>query len=358
MAKMAKNCTVSVCIPTFNGAMYLHECLDSVLGQTFGDFELLVVDDKSSDTTFDIAHKYARRDRRVRILQNERNLGLVGNWNRCVEQAWGEWIKFLFQDDVLEPSCIEKMLNEAMQGHPLVACRRGFIFEDGATEETREHYFQDQGRLDRIYAGKTGLAPSEYANVVHDYFGWNLLGEPSAVLLNRSVFCKFGLFNPDLVQACDLEFWNRVGIHTGVKFLHDTLASFRVHGHSASVMNETKRKFRRMVVDGLILHHLEARHEAYAPFREVMARRSPPIDLEKRLRDTSFAALDKAEKYRKEGHNLENPRRILKDLSLRYIGIQPSNIEYMFWRLKRALRAAKETLARRLPSRRPRVLDG
>jgi glycosyltransferase involved in cell wall biosynthesis len=101
---------VSVCIPTYNGAKYLKECLDSVLAQTFTDFEVLIVDDKSSDETLSIAQEYATYDPRFRVIQNECNLGLVGNWNRCVELAQGEWIKFIFQDDLIEPACLERML--------------------------------------------------------------------------------------------------------------------------------------------------------------------------------------------------------------------------------------------------------
>ena len=70
---------VSICIPTFNGAKYLRECVDSVLAQTHPDFEVLIVDDCSSDDSVAIAEDYARRDSRVRVSVNDRNLGLVGN---------------------------------------------------------------------------------------------------------------------------------------------------------------------------------------------------------------------------------------------------------------------------------------
>src|SRR5450631_1193388 len=111
---------ISVCVPTYNGSKYLGNCLDSILSQTFNDFEVLIVDDLSSDNTFDIAMAYAERDKRFKLFQNTVNLGLVGNWNQCVELAGGEWIKFVFQDDVLAPECIEKLLHKALQGHKLI----------------------------------------------------------------------------------------------------------------------------------------------------------------------------------------------------------------------------------------------
>src|SRR3990170_405399 len=85
---------VSVCIPTYNGGKYIRECIESILVQTYTDFEILIVDDKSFDETIEIAEEFARGDKRIRIVRNRQNLGLVKNWNKCVELAEGEWIKF------------------------------------------------------------------------------------------------------------------------------------------------------------------------------------------------------------------------------------------------------------------------
>jgi len=120
---------VSVCIPTFNGAKYFRECLDSVLAQKFTGFEVLIVDDKSSDETFSIAQEYATYDHRIRAIQNDYNLGLVSNWNRCAELAQGEWIKFVFQDDLIEPACLETMLAASKSESYIIFCRRNFIIE-------------------------------------------------------------------------------------------------------------------------------------------------------------------------------------------------------------------------------------
>ncbi|HLJ75313.1 MAG TPA: glycosyltransferase family 2 protein, partial [Thermoanaerobaculia bacterium] len=91
---------VSICLPTYNGSRYLRECLASALAQTHGDFELVVVDDRSTDETMDIIRDVAHADSRVRVFENDANLGLVGNWNRCIELSSAPWIKFVFQDDL------------------------------------------------------------------------------------------------------------------------------------------------------------------------------------------------------------------------------------------------------------------
>ena len=92
---------VSVCIPTYNGAEFVAKAIESVLAQTFADFELLVVDDSSDDTTVDIVCSFT--DPRMRICQNERRLGIPGNWNHCLSLARGEYICLFHQDDVMLP---------------------------------------------------------------------------------------------------------------------------------------------------------------------------------------------------------------------------------------------------------------
>src|SRR5215468_6023153 len=94
---------VSVCIPTYNGAAYLSECLESVMRQTFAAIEILIVDDGSSDSSASIAQQYTRADKRIRLFVNKKHLGLVSNWNHRVDLASREWIKFVFQDDILAP---------------------------------------------------------------------------------------------------------------------------------------------------------------------------------------------------------------------------------------------------------------
>ena len=91
---------VSICIPTYNGEKYLKECLDSCIDQTFKSYEIIICDDCSSDGTIKIIEEYAKIFPQIILFQNDGNLGLVGNWNRCIHHSNGEWIKFVFQDDI------------------------------------------------------------------------------------------------------------------------------------------------------------------------------------------------------------------------------------------------------------------
>src|SRR6187200_2304641 len=120
---------VSVCIPAYRGAAHLKASIESVLGQTCGDFELVIVDDHLADDTFAIASSY--RDPRVRCLRNERNLGAEGNWNRALQEATGHYVKLLPQDDVLEPACLQRQVDvldaDAGAEIALVFCARTIV---------------------------------------------------------------------------------------------------------------------------------------------------------------------------------------------------------------------------------------
>jgi GT2 family glycosyltransferase len=92
---------VSVCIPTYNGARFVREAVVSVLQQSFADFELIVNDDCSTDETATIVRSLV--DARIRFSSNERRLGLVGNWNRCLQLCSGQYVVVFHQDDVMTP---------------------------------------------------------------------------------------------------------------------------------------------------------------------------------------------------------------------------------------------------------------
>lgn len=101
---------VSILIPVYNREDLISECIQSALDQTFRDFEVIVVDNKSEDRTFEICQDFAKRDFRVKVFQNDTNIGPVRNWLACADKATGEFCKILFSDDVLMSTCLEKMV--------------------------------------------------------------------------------------------------------------------------------------------------------------------------------------------------------------------------------------------------------
>lgn len=100
---------VSILIPVYNREKLLGACIDSALTQTNSDFEIVICDNASTDGTWKVCEDYAARDKRVRIFRNEENVGPVRNWRRCLEEAQGELAKILFSDDLIYPTCLEKL---------------------------------------------------------------------------------------------------------------------------------------------------------------------------------------------------------------------------------------------------------
>jgi glycosyltransferase involved in cell wall biosynthesis len=265
---------VSIAIPTYNGALYLEPCLRSAVNQTFTDTEIVVVDDCSTDRTWAVVEAFSRGDKRIRMYRNPSRLGLVRNWNRCIQYCSGKWIKFLFQDDLLDETCVQKMLDaaKAEKGEvpsPFVVCERRFIVERGVADILKDFYENQVIPLNKIFPGKARITAREFSQAVLEKgVGENFIGEPSSVMIRRDLFFDYSCFNPNLVHLCDLEYWTRIGTHEGMALIPEPLNRFRVHCESASAHNHASRGVELACVDRLVLLHDYLFHPVYANMRQ------------------------------------------------------------------------------------------
>ena len=167
---------VSVLIPTYRYARYLAEAVDSILAQDFGDFELIISDDCSGDGSREIMEAYAARDSRVRIHIHPANIGMVQNWNWCLSQARGEFVKYVFGDDRLaRTDALGKMvaLLDANAGAVLAVTARDVIDEHSKTV----------GCMDTLGApGLHGAAETMFRCLADG----NIIGEPTVVMFRRT----------------------------------------------------------------------------------------------------------------------------------------------------------------------------
>lgn len=217
---------ISVCIPTYCGAAHLAATIESVLAQTRGDFELVIVDDNSPDATAEIVAGF--RDSRIRYLRNAANLGPEGNWNRCLDEARGRYFKLLPQDDLLAPDCLAQQAavfeRDEAREIVLVFAARNIIDGNGRRILKRAAF---GSRTARIRA--------------HDLIlrcvrrGTNVIGEPGNVLLRRDVADRIGRFDATHGYVIDLDFWFRALRCGDAQYLPDALSSFRVSAGSWSV---------------------------------------------------------------------------------------------------------------------------
>lgn len=98
---------VSILIPVFNRFNLIGKTIESALNQSFEEFEIIIVDNCSTDGTWELINDYAKKDKRIRVFQNQKNIGPVRNWKRCIEEARGEYSKILFSDDLMSPNYVE-----------------------------------------------------------------------------------------------------------------------------------------------------------------------------------------------------------------------------------------------------------
>ena len=209
---------VSVCIPTYNREKTVVAALSCALKQTYTNLEILISDDQSSDNSVKILKKFT--DPRIRLVIQKKNLGMIPNWNYCIQQAKGEYIKFLHSDDLIDTTCVEKELALFQKNHQvsLVTCQRSFIDERNRLINTLQ--FSD---LDTVESGV------HYAHKLITTLRENRIGEPSAVMFRQKDALKAGLFDPGYSQLADFEFWIRLLQFGDIGYINKPLCSFRVH---------------------------------------------------------------------------------------------------------------------------------
>ncbi|WP_417881916.1 glycosyltransferase family 2 protein [Xanthomarina gelatinilytica] len=236
----------SICIPTYNGEAYLAEALDSALAQTYTNIEIVVSDDASTDSTLDIVARYQDKTSiPIHVFHHEPN-GIGANWNNCIKQAQGEYIKFLFQDDVLEPTCVERMVGILdSQKVGLVGCKREFImsFENESSElQEWMETFGDLQKSIRYYKRNNEnamvLNKRLFKSPMFLKSPLNKIGEPSTFMFRKSMVDEVGWFREDLKQVLDYEFCYRVLKRQEIVIIKEPLCKFRLHAEQTTQKNK------------------------------------------------------------------------------------------------------------------------
>lgn len=211
---------VSVIIPTYNRAHLLTQAIDSVLAQTFKDFELIIVDNYSTDNTESVVKSY--KDERIRYFKN-RNQGLIGvNRNYGIQKSQGEYISFLDDDDLWLPEKLEKQVELLDSNKEL-----GLVYSD-------IHIIGSNGNLlkDTYFHS---VKPFR-GNVFNELLVANFIASLT-VVVRKEALSKVGVFDPKYVIAQDYDLWLRIAECYPVDFIEQPLAEYRLHVESASQKN-------------------------------------------------------------------------------------------------------------------------
>ena len=216
---------VSVAITAYNSGPWVAEAVRSALGQTLDDIELVVVDDASTDDTYEAVA--AVDDTRLRLYRNATNLGEAANWNRTVSLCRSPLVKLLCSDDVLDPECVEKMSRPfSHPGVGMVFSRRT-ILGDRSRAESYGSAHTRFGELGDVNDGR-----SLFERYLQTRFDDNWVGEPSNVMLRSDVFSTVR-FDPRVVRT-DMAMWIRTMFHYDVGFVDEELTTYRVRPGSVT----------------------------------------------------------------------------------------------------------------------------
>lgn len=218
---------VSVCIPTYNTARYLGKAIESVLQQTYRDYELVICDNASTDETPGLVRQY--NDPRIRYVRYDELVNQGGNWNRCVSLATGEYVALLHADDEYLPAFLGQRVG-ALDRHPEVGLAFGAVqIVNSGSNVTGQQIFRDQPFI--------VPAPEFYKDLL---FGCFI--SPVSPVVRRSCYEAVGRFNDDKERlwGIDWEMWLRISASYGVAYTPEILASYRIHessGTSVGLLN-------------------------------------------------------------------------------------------------------------------------
>lgn len=253
--------TVSVLLKAYNHAAYVADSVASVLGQTFGDFELLIADDGSVDATPEIIRSFA--DERIRFERSEINRGISITMNGLRARARGEFVAFLNSDDIATPQRLERQV-AYLRAHPRVAAifsvprliGEGGEAIDGAGPDFRPPFDSTEA--------------THQAWLRHFFFEGNCLCAPS-VMLRRKAYLAAGDDDPRLTNLQDLDRWVRLLERHEIRVLDDGLTAFRVRADNANASASRPDSVLRVVFEEFQILKRYRRFDAVL-LREIFAR--------------------------------------------------------------------------------------
>jgi len=215
---MVKNPTVSVIIPTYNRANLVDKAIKSVLSQTYQDFEIIVIDDGSTDNTEEIIRGF--KDKRVKYIKKyKKNRGISATRNIGIKVARGKYIASLDSDDEWLPDKLDKQIKILQDGPPEL----GVVYSNSC-------YIDESGKN----MNKLPKPKKLEGYIYEDLLGGNYVGTPSTVLIRKECFQQVGLFDDLLNTQADWDMWIRIAKYYRFALIKTPLVRYRLHSNQLS----------------------------------------------------------------------------------------------------------------------------
>jgi glycosyltransferase involved in cell wall biosynthesis len=210
--------TVSVLMSVRNGLPYVGETIDSILAQTYGDWELVINDNASDDGTPDYVAARAREDGRIRFFPSDANLGCAGGYNRAFDESRGRWLAIIDADDRALPTRLERQLAFVARypGIHVASCLAYYIDQTGRRVGKTEHDLTTPEAFERY------MATNEAIGILN----------PGA-FIDREAFREAGGYRQDFFPAEDIDLWARISERGMILVQTERLMEYRVHAGSS-----------------------------------------------------------------------------------------------------------------------------
>lgn len=239
----AVNPLVSVITPVFNAEKYLVACVESILAQTYGTFELFLVDDASTDSSPEIMKSLAERDRRIKLLFLEQNGGAARARNKGLELANGVFIAFVDADDLWSPEKLNRQLISFSLRPEL-----GIIGTNGRIIDSHGNLQHRCIRAEKIRCGRVSLA---------DFILQGLPLMTSSVVVRRECLEQHGFFKEMYRLVEDYELWMRIVPSHEVEIIDEELIFYRQHDSNSSANSFNVRYHKIQVFENEVLPKIE-----------------------------------------------------------------------------------------------------
>ncbi|MBI9061923.1 MAG: glycosyltransferase family 2 protein [Marinilabiliaceae bacterium] len=230
--------TISVLVTVYNRARYLYDCIQSILKSTFQDYEIIILDDASTDNSFVIATELAKSDTRIALYQNEVNLGQFANRNKAAKLAKGKYLKYVDSDDLIYPHCLEVMAAAAI------------TYPDAGL--IAECYFNSNQQPLPV-----AFSPEE-AIITHFFSGNRMLNVgPTSILYKKEIFDKVNGFRQDIGILADVLLNYEVGMQQPIVGVSKDLIFWRIHNEQVTIgqKNISRMMIERFQINQIILNH-------------------------------------------------------------------------------------------------------
>jgi len=249
---------LSIVIPNYNHGHFIGDALNSLLLQSFQDFELIVIDDGSTDNSIEIINQYKDKFKNFKLITYPANKGVFFAGNHGLYIAEGQYIHWLAADDFREKGFIEECIAVLLKNQTIPMCCSDFGYSN---EKTGRYNFFSEKLLKDILEPLV-IPPSSLILLLSKSNFW-IAGH--TVVINRELIIKYGGYKQELLEKCDWYLFHLIALREGLVYVPKTLSYIYQHAASYSARATSTNKLKRKSANA-ILHQLKFDNENFTLF--------------------------------------------------------------------------------------------